>query len=85
MEKIIIVDKLKHIEKPHGVSLNQWVGGIIKITVQKHYNLQYLTMRLSGYINAPTEPSFLSLRHGMEYLMCHSHETKMYSRKKFPN
>ena len=40
MEKLIIVDKLKHIEKSHGVSLNKWVGGIINITVQICYDIQ---------------------------------------------
>ena len=39
-------------------------------------------MRLSGYMNAPTEPDFLALKHGMEYLMPHSHKPIMYSRKK---
>ena len=37
-------------------------------------------MLLSGYMNAPTEPEFLALRHGMEYHMCHPHEHIMYSR-----
>ena len=39
-------------------------------------------MRLSVYMNAPTEPDFLELRNGMEYLMYHSHELIIYSRKK---
>ena len=46
-------------------------------TVQTHYDLQYLTMRLSGFMNAPTEPAFLALKHGMEYLMHHPQETIM--------
>ena len=37
-------------------------------------------MRLSGYINSPIEPGFLSLRHGMGYLMHHSNEPIAYSR-----
>ena len=28
----------------------------------------------SGYINAPTEPFFIDLKHGMEYLMHHPQE-----------
>ena len=48
------------------------------ITFQTCYDLQYLTMHLSGYINAPTEPVFLALKRGMEYLMHHSHELIMY-------
>ena len=36
------------------------------ITVQTSYDLQYLTMRISGYTNAPTEPAFIALKHGME-------------------
>ena len=43
------------------------------------YDLQYLTMRLSEYMNAPTMPAFLALRHGMEYLMRHPHEPVVYS------
>ena len=52
------------------------------ITVQTRYGIQYITMNLSGYMNAPTEPAFLALKHGMEYLMHHTHETIMYSRNK---
>ena len=52
----LIMDGLKRIEKYHGVSLNNWVGGTMYITVQTRCDLQYLTMRLSGCINAPTEP-----------------------------
>ena len=33
-------------------------------------------------MNAPTEPAFLSLRNGMEYLLHHPHEPIIYSRKK---
>ena len=39
-------------------------------------------MRLSGYMNAPTELDFFALKHGMEYLMHYPHEAIMYSRKK---
>ena len=35
-------------------------------------------MRLSGYMNAPAEPEFITLRHGMEYLMFKPHEPIMY-------
>ena len=52
-------------------------GGIMHITVQNVYALQYLAMRFSGYINALAEPTFLSLKHGMEYLMYHIHEPIM--------
>ena len=48
------------------------------ITVQTCYDTQYLTMRLSGYINAPTEPAFIDIKHGMEYLMYHPHEPITY-------
>ena len=78
----IIEEELKQIEKSHGGSLNHWVGGIIHITFQTKYDIQYLTMRLSGYMNSPTEPAFIDLKHGMEYLMHHTHEPIMYSRKK---
>ena len=52
------------------------------ITVQTHYDLQYIIMRLSDYMNAPTEPDILDLKYGMEYLMHHPHEPIMYSRNK---
>ena len=59
--------------------LNHWVGGIIHNTVQNCYAFQYITMCLSGYINSPTVPDFLDLKHGMEYLMNHPHGPIMYS------
>ena len=61
----LIGEELKQIEKLHGGSLNNWVGGIMHITFQTCYDLQYLIMPLSGYINAPTEPAFLVLKYGM--------------------
>ena len=33
-------------------------------------------------MNAPTEPAFLALKHGMAYLMHHTHEPIIYSGKK---
>ena len=78
----LIVAKLKKIEKSHGRSLNHWVGGLMHITVQNCYDLQYLTIHLSGYMNAPTETVFLALKNGMEYLMQYLHEPIIYSRKK---
>ena len=73
---------MKQIENSHIGSLNNWVCGLMYITVQTCYGLQYLIMSLSGYMNAPIEPDFLSLRHGMEYLMHHPYEPIMYSKKK---
>ena len=52
------------------------------ITVQTCYDIQYITMRLSSYMNSPTEPELISLRHGMEYLMQHPLEPIIYSIKK---
>ena len=78
----LIGSELKQIEKSHGGSLNHWVGGLMHITVQTHCDLQYLIMCLSGYMNAPTEPAFIYIKHGMEYLMHHPHEPIIYSRKK---
>ena len=49
------------------------------ITVQTRYDIQYLTMSLIGYINAPTEPAFIALKNGMEYIMHHPHESIMWS------
>ena len=51
-------------------------------TVQTHYDLQYLTMHLSGYMNASPEPDLLAIKHEMEYLMHHPHESIMYPQKK---
>ena len=65
---------MKKIEKSHGGSLNHWVGGLMHITFQTRYDLQYLIMRLSGYINAPTEPDFIAIKYGIECLMHHPHE-----------
>ena len=75
----IMKEKLKQIVKSHGNSLNHWYSVLMHITVQTLYDLQYLTMHLSGYMNSPTEPSFHVLRHGMEYLIQHSHAPIMYS------
>ena len=61
----IIGEYLKQIENSYVGSLYHWFGDIMQITVQSCYDLQYLTMRLSGYMNAPTESAFLSLRHGI--------------------
>ena len=36
-------------------------------------------MILSGYMNAPTEPSFLALKNLMEYLIHNPNEPIMYS------
>ena len=44
----IIGEEMKQIEKSHGGSINHWVGGLMHITVQTRYDLQYLTMGLSG-------------------------------------
>ena len=81
MAKPIIGSELKQIDKSHGGYLHYWNGGLMHTTVQTRYDIQYLTMRLSGYMNAPTEPAFISLKHGMEYLMYHPHEPIMYPRK----
>ena len=35
-------------------------------------------MRPSGYVNLLTEPVFLALKHGIEYIMHHTHEPIMY-------
>ena len=48
------------------------------ITVQSRYDIQQLTMCLSVYINAPTEPEFIALINGMGYLIHHPHEPIMY-------
>ena len=69
--KPLIVEELKNIYKSHGGSLNHWFGRIMHITVQTRYDLHYLIMRFSGYMNAPTEPAYLALKHGVEYLMRH--------------
>ena len=50
-------------------------------TVQTQYYFQYLTMKLIGYMNDPTEPAFFAFHHGMDFLMHHPHGTIMYSSK----
>ena len=39
-------------------------------------------MNTSGYMNSPTEPDFIALKHDKEYLMYHPNEPIMYSRNK---
>ena len=51
-------------------------------TVQTWYDIQYLTMCLSGYMDTPIEQAFLDLRHDMEYIMHHEHEHIIHSREK---
>ena len=48
------------------------------ITFQTCYDLQYYTMLLNGFLDAPTEPASIYLKHGMKYLMHHPHEPIMY-------
>ena len=55
----------------------------MNISVQTCYDLQYLTMQSNEYINDPTEPACLALRHGMEYLMHPSYKHIMYPIKKY--
>ena len=64
MAKPIIGEDLKNWEK-HGASLNHWVVGLMHITVQTRYDIQYITMQLSGYMNVPAELAFPPLKHGM--------------------
>ena len=61
----LIGEELKRINKSHVGSLNHWGGGLMKITVQTRYDLQYLTMHLSGYTNESTEHYFLDIKHDM--------------------
>ena len=82
MDTPLIGAELKHIEKSHRGSINHWVGGLMNITVQTCYDLQFITIFLSGYMNAPTKPDFIALKNGMEYLMHYTNEPIMYSRKK---
>ena len=69
------------LKQKHVLSLKQWVGGLMRIKVQSLYDLQYLTMELSGYMNAPEEPSLLFLCPGMEYIMQHMDEPIIHSGK----
>ena len=80
MNTPFIGEYLKQIENLYGGSLNHWVGGLVHITVQTRCVIQYLTMKISCYMNSPTEPAFLSLIYGMEYLMYHPQEDIIYSR-----
>ena len=82
MYTYVIGKELKQIDRSHGGSLNHRVGGLMHVTVQTCYAFQYITMHLSGYMNPPTEPDFLALKHGMGYLVNHPHETIVHSRKK---
>ena len=65
MDTPIIGEEMKQIEKSHGGSPNHWIGRLVHITIQTSYDFQYLTMHISGYMFAPTEPAFLALKNGM--------------------
>ena len=78
----IIGEDMIVFDKSYVWSLNHWVVRLMQITVQTRYVLQYITMRLSVYMNAPTEPEFIAIKNGMEYIMNYLHETIIYSRKK---
>ena len=65
MAKPLIRSELNQIDKSNGGSLYHWFGGLMHITVQTRYDLQYLKIRLNGYMNEPKEPAFLSLKHGI--------------------
>ena len=54
-----IVDGLKQLQKYRGESLKKKGWWSHDNYCKKSYDIQYLTMRLSGYINAPTEPESL--------------------------
>ena len=54
MATTIIGAELKKVYESHEVYLNHLVGGLVHITVQTCYDLQYLTMHLSNYMNAKT-------------------------------
>ena len=82
MDTPIIGEDLKKIDNSNGGSLNHWVSGHMYRTFQNCYNIKYLAICLSGYMNVPTEPDFLALVHGIEYPMRHLHEPIMYPRKK---
>ena len=82
MDTPLVVEELGKIDKSRVGSLNHWVGGLVHITVQTRYYLQYLTMVLVSYMKSLTEVSLLALNHGMEYLMHNPHEPIIYSRNK---
>ena len=80
MDTTLVGGELKKIVNSQRFSLNLWFSVLMNITVQTCYCFQYITIKLGGYMNSPTEPYFLSLRQGLEYLMHHPHEPIKYSR-----
>ena len=42
-------------------------------------------MRLISYMNAPTEPAFIALGHGVEYIMHDPHEKSCIQARKCSN
>ena len=52
MDTRLIGEELKQIVRPHVVSFDHWFGSLVHITVQTCYDLQYINMFISGYINA---------------------------------
>ena len=61
----LIGEELKQIENLHRGSLNHWIVGLMHITVQSFYGLQYPNINISGYMNVPEEPVLLAILHGI--------------------
>ena len=79
----LIGEEVRQIDKSRGGLINHWVGVLIHINIQTLYNLQYLTINISGYMNAPKEPDPLALKQGREFIMNHPHERIIYSGNKY--
>ena len=50
----LIGEGLNQIDKSNGGSLNYWFGGLMLITTQTCYDIQYLNMCLTRYMDSPT-------------------------------
>ena len=62
---LVVANNIKSIEDKQGIYLNHLVGSLIHVTVQTIYDMNYMLMCLSGYMNILSVPVFRSLRHSM--------------------
>jgi hypothetical protein len=57
-----------------------WNGAILHVTITNHVYINYLIMRIVGYIAAPNAVVFDCLDHTMRYLFFFRHMPIMYPR-----
>jgi hypothetical protein len=74
-------DEKKIYEDHHNGSLSHWIGAFTHAVVFTRPDIAYATMRLSGYMAAPSAASYEALYQFMCYLYHHKHLPIMYPSK----